>query len=152
MDMQAVERVMIPYRTAMAKAAAWTAAPASELPFRPETIKEAVKSWAEDLNGKGELDVKAVEVLALCYRSLARFLPQEEAEWAVPAFRKYRHMHGDQIKEDPAAAEELPKLEAISERIIAEATALEKEFLDFLRVLNPEAVAQARQQRKRMVS
>ena len=152
MDMVVVERVMTRYRTAMAKAAAWGAAPASELPFPPETVREAITSWAEDLNRKGELDTEAVNVLSLAYRSLARFLPAEEAEFAVPAFRKYRHLSAEEIEQDPAAKDDLPRLEVISDRMIAEARALEGEFLAFLSQLNPKAVADARQRRHRMVS
>jgi hypothetical protein len=152
MDEQTVELVMVRYRTAMAKAAAWGAAPSAELPFPPETIKEAVVAWAEDLNRKGELDEEAVNVLALCYRSLARFLSGEEAEFAVPAFRKYRHLTAEQIKEDPAAPQDLPRLEGISEQMIADARKLEAEFLAFLRELNPKALAKAKQRRGRQVS
>ncbi len=151
MDEHTIELVMVRYRTAMAKAAAWGAAPASELPFPVETIKEAIQAWAEDLNRKGELNTEAVNVLSLAYRSLARFFPEEEAEFAVPAFRKYRHMTAEQIKEDPAAQEDLPRLERISERMIAAARELEREFLAFLKEVNPKAVAEAKQSRRRQV-
>ena len=136
MDFRTVERVMVPYRTAMAKAAAWGAASAAELPFPPEIIKEAIRAWAEDLSQKGQLDEKAIGVLSLCYRSLARFLEEDEAEFAVPAFRKYRHMSAEEIQNDPESAEDIPRLEEISERMIEDAQALEDEFLAFIEEMN----------------
>ncbi len=120
------------YRSAMAKAAAWTAASVAELPFPAEIIKEAIRSWAEDLRAKGELDENAVAVLSLCYRTLARFLEEEEADWAVPAFRKYRNLAADEIIADPESKDDLPRLEAISEKIIADAKVLEDEFRAFI--------------------
>jgi len=151
MEFDTVEKVMNLYRTAMAKAAAWTAAPESELPFPPETIKEAIKAWAEDLHQRDELDTEAVEVLSLAYRSLARFLSEEDAAFALPAFRKFRYTPVEQLLDDPVALEERPRLEAISERIVIEAHSLEEEFFVFLNELNPEAVEKTKQQRKRLV-